>query len=194
MTVETAPEPVSALYCRSELTAPFGVDMPPLQDTLMFHIVTAGRCWLEVPGEPPQCLQPGDLGLVPHGRGHRLVSEPGHASVDLFDLHREPEKNWSVTALAAECGMSRSAFAARFTQLVGEPPMCYVTRWRMNVALSWLRESDASVCAWVINPRRPSAARSNARPERRPAPPDALVRAPACPIWSKPRPRCSFSP
>ena len=38
--------------------------------------------------------------------------------------------------------MSRSAFAARFTELVGEPAMHYVARWRMHVALTWLKEDD----------------------------------------------------
>jgi AraC-like DNA-binding protein len=38
--------------------------------------------------------------------------------------------------------MSRSAFAARFTSLVGEPAMHYVARWRMHVALTWLKEED----------------------------------------------------
>ena len=41
--------------------------------------------------------------------------------------------------------MSRSAFAARFAELVGEPPMSYVTRWRMHVALEWLRQDDHTV-------------------------------------------------
>jgi AraC-like DNA-binding protein len=41
--------------------------------------------------------------------------------------------------------MSRSAFAARFTELVGEPAMHYVTRWRMNTALTWLTEQDTPV-------------------------------------------------
>jgi AraC-like DNA-binding protein len=41
--------------------------------------------------------------------------------------------------------MSRSAFSARFTQLVGEPVMRYVTRWRMYVAMDVLREQGASV-------------------------------------------------
>ena len=41
--------------------------------------------------------------------------------------------------------MSRSAFAARFTELVGEPAMHYVARWRMHVALTWLKEDDASL-------------------------------------------------
>jgi len=41
--------------------------------------------------------------------------------------------------------MSRSAFAARFTALVGVPPMQYVVRWRMHLALTWLREHDAGL-------------------------------------------------
>jgi AraC-like DNA-binding protein len=41
--------------------------------------------------------------------------------------------------------MSRSAFAARFTELVGEPPMRYVARWRMHVALTWLKEEGAAL-------------------------------------------------
>lgn len=79
----------SAFYCRSELSAPWGLDLPPLEGCLMFHVVTSGRCWLEVPGADPCCLQPGDLGLVPHGGGHLLLSEPEAPTTPLFDLPRE---------------------------------------------------------------------------------------------------------
>jgi len=41
--------------------------------------------------------------------------------------------------------MSRSGFAARFTEFVGEPAMTYLTRWRMHVALAWLKEDDAAL-------------------------------------------------
>jgi AraC-like DNA-binding protein len=60
-------------------------------------------------------------------------------------IHRAPARAWSVESLASEVGMSRSGFAARFTELVGEPAMQYVTRWRMLVALTWLSEGDASL-------------------------------------------------
>ena len=46
---------------------------------------------------------------------------------------------------AATATMSRSAFAARFTELVGEPAMTYVTRWRMNTAVDVLSGGDATV-------------------------------------------------
>ena len=49
-------------------------------------------------------------------------------------IHREPARRWTVESLAADVGMSRSSFAARFKQLVGEGPIVYLTRWRMLLA------------------------------------------------------------
>ena len=66
----------------------------------------------------------------------------GHA---LAAVHREPERAWTVATLAATAAMSRSAFAARFTGLVGEPAMTYVTRWRMHAAVDVLSGGDATV-------------------------------------------------
>jgi AraC-like DNA-binding protein len=60
-------------------------------------------------------------------------------------VHRDPAREWTVAALAAEAMMSRSAFAARFTALVGEPAMQYVTRWRMHTALGWLDDDGVTV-------------------------------------------------
>ena len=60
-------------------------------------------------------------------------------------LHASPAKAWSAEALAVEVGMSRSVFAERFTSLVGQPPMQYLTLWRMQVAAQRLRESRDSV-------------------------------------------------
>jgi AraC-like DNA-binding protein len=256
-------------YCRSEFSAPWGLALPPMKDSLMFHFVTSGRCWLEVEGAERRQLQRGDLALVPHGEGHRLRSEPGIFAAKLFDLprelvseryeilrhggegavtnmvcgavrfdhpaahhlvkllprmicidvsssphmdwinsmlrfmaaeaeqlrpggeavitrladilvvqtirawierdpaaqtgwlgalqhkqigraisliHRDPVRAWTLASLAAEVAMSRSAFAARFTDLVGEPAMHYVARWRMHLALTWLKEDDAPLC------------------------------------------------
>ena len=55
----------------------------------MMHVVTMGHCWLECDGVEPRLLQPGDLGLAPHGEGHRLSSEPGVAGVGLWESPRE---------------------------------------------------------------------------------------------------------
>jgi len=255
-------------YSRCVLSAPWGLVLPAFPGSLMFHIVTAGHCWLEVEGSEPQLLHPGDLGLVPHGEGHRLASKPGLSGAGLFDLprepvseryeiirhggggvatglvcgtvqfdhpaaqrlvsllprvisveatsspqvewmkstlrlitaearelrpggetvitrladilviqairawleqdpaaqtgwlgalkdqqigrsltliHRDPAHAWTVASLADAVAMSRSAFAARFTKLVGEPPMNYVARWRMNIALTLLKDNEATL-------------------------------------------------
>ena len=60
-------------------------------------------------------------------------------------IHGDPARAWTVATLADELAMSRSAFAARFTELVGEPVMRYVTRWRMRVAVNALRDEGATV-------------------------------------------------
>jgi AraC-like DNA-binding protein len=60
-------------------------------------------------------------------------------------VHRDPARQWTVASLAGELALSRSAFAARFTELVGEPAMQYVTRWRMQAAQSALETEDVSV-------------------------------------------------
>ena len=60
-------------------------------------------------------------------------------------MRRDPARNWTVASLAMAVGMSRSAFAARFSQLVGEPAVRYVTRWKMHAALMWLKEENAAI-------------------------------------------------
>jgi AraC-like DNA-binding protein len=60
-------------------------------------------------------------------------------------MHARPAQDWSAEALAAEVGMSRSGFADRFTSLVGQPPMQYLTYWRMQLAAQRLRESREAV-------------------------------------------------
>jgi AraC family transcriptional regulator, alkane utilization regulator len=60
-------------------------------------------------------------------------------------IHQSPELDWTVQSLAARVAMSRSAFASRFARLVGEPPLAYVTRWRMQKAAGLLRQSSATL-------------------------------------------------
>lgn len=54
-------------------------------------------------------------------------------------IHQSPEHKWTVQELAEAAALSRSAFSARFTQLVGEPPLTYLTRWRMLRATHLLK-------------------------------------------------------
>ena len=94
-------------------------------------VIQAIRAWME--GDPG--ARTGWLGALQDPQIGRAISL----------IHRDPARDWTVASLADEVAMSRSAFAARFTELVGEPAMRYVARWRMNVALSALKEEGATV-------------------------------------------------
>ena len=72
------------------------------------------------------------------GLGDRMV---GRA---LVLLHASVAQPWTTEALAREIGLSRSAFAERFTRLIGVPPMHYLANWRLQLAAARLRESVAS--------------------------------------------------
>jgi AraC-like DNA-binding protein len=299
-----------AFYCRTELSAPWGLGMPAMPGYLWFHAVLAGTLRLETPDEPARTIAAGELALVPRGEGHTLRSDAGVDAPDVLSLEREavsdryevlhhggggvatslvcgavrlehpaarnliralppsilvgtdapgaewiqstlrllaaearhprpggeavitrladiiviqairawletdpgartgwlgamrdpqigraialvhddPARDWTVAALAQELAMSRSAFAARFTELVGEPAMQYVTTWRMHLARAALQEGDATVAQLADRlGYRSEAAFARAFKRVIGAPPGAVRRQPTTPA-SAPRP------
>ena len=58
-------------------------------------------------------------------------------------MQREPARPWTLGSLADSVALSRSAFAARFTERVGMPAMQYLTQWRMQLAQGWLQAPGA---------------------------------------------------
>ncbi|MER6912022.1 AraC family transcriptional regulator [Streptomyces sp. NPDC000594] len=62
-------------------------------------------------------------------------------------MREAPAHPWTVASLAAGAGVSRAGFARRFPELVGEPPMSWLTRHRLDLAADLLRETDATVDA-----------------------------------------------
>lgn len=60
-------------------------------------------------------------------------------------MHHAPEKQWTVPALSAAVGLSRSPFAAKFTALVGQSPMSYLKRWRLQRAAALLRHDAVAL-------------------------------------------------
>ncbi|MEM7365064.1 MAG: AraC family transcriptional regulator [Pseudomonadota bacterium] len=62
-------------------------------------------------------------------------------------IHRDAAKEWTVESLASEVGMSRSALSARFSDLVGQSVMLYITEWRMQLARAELVETGQTVAA-----------------------------------------------
>jgi AraC-like DNA-binding protein len=79
-------------------------------------------------------------------RWYQAYSDPmvGQA---LRMLHNNPAHPWTVASLAAKVGASRAALARRFADLVGEPPMTFLTGWRLALAADLLREPDATIGA-----------------------------------------------
>ncbi|MFD4181605.1 helix-turn-helix transcriptional regulator, partial [Rhodococcus sp. NPDC058514] len=105
--------------------------VPALIDSLLLYIL---RAWLET--------QPSA-----DAKGWAAALADAAVAPALAAIHGDPAAPWSVESLAARAGLSRAAFARRFTTLVGEPPMAYLTRWRMTAAARLLRESDAPLSA-----------------------------------------------
>ena len=93
--------------------------------------VQALRAWLET---------------APVGQGGWLGAlRDAQVASALVAVHRMPERDWTTASLAAVAGMSRSRFAARFTALVGEPPLAYLTGWRLQSAAGLLRDRQTGL-------------------------------------------------
>ncbi|HVZ37966.1 MAG TPA: AraC family transcriptional regulator [Candidatus Kapabacteria bacterium] len=74
----------------------------------------------------------------------RALADPD-ISRALTAIHREINRAWTVADLAREAGMSRTAFATRFTSLAGMPPLAYATRWRMVKASEFLARGEGTI-------------------------------------------------
>ena len=99
-----------------------------LIDLLLIHAV---RAWsASADGEPPSWL--------------RALRDPVVARA-LAALHARPDEPWTIESLAAEVHLSRATLARRFTELVGEPPLTYLTRWRMDLAARRLKDTTDPV-------------------------------------------------
>ena len=253
-----------AFYCKSEMNGTWGISLPSMPNTSMFHIVTAGACVIEH-GEQRIEAKAGDFIFIPKGLGHIVRSDAEADAKDLFSLPREqishcyetlkmgdegekttilcgvvqldhpcaefiidsmpdmiylesakstysswmsntvrviseeaeqtqiggetiltrladvlviqalrywithnaeakqgwlfamkdkrigkslslihsnPQRQWTLESLGREIGMSRTAFASKFTALVGEPMLQYLTKWRMNLAVMRLKDGE----------------------------------------------------
>lgn len=102
--------------------------VPRLVDSLLVFVV---RAWLD--GQP-----------VGAGGWFGALRDPAIAKA-LALIHQEPQSDWSVEALAHQVSHSRATFARRFTELVGETPVAYLTRWRMCLAAKLLVETELSL-------------------------------------------------
>jgi AraC-like DNA-binding protein len=103
--------------------------VPALLDLLLLYTM---RTWLETTTQP--------IGWAQAMRDPAL-------SRALRAIQERPGEPWTVASLAQQASLSRAAFARRFTALTGQPPLSYLTWWRMTVASRLLRTSDASMAS-----------------------------------------------
>ncbi|OIJ67567.1 AraC family transcriptional regulator [Streptomyces mangrovisoli] len=102
--------------------------LPGLLDLLLIYMV---RAWLD---EAESGVWPGALG------------DPVTTAA-LRALHSDPAASWTNDRLAQAAGVSRATLARRFGSLVGRPPMAYLTWWRLTLAATRLRDTDAPLAA-----------------------------------------------
>ncbi|TDD91520.1 AraC family transcriptional regulator [Saccharopolyspora karakumensis] len=123
------------------LAAEVAVDAPGQQlvlDRLLdWMLVCTLREWFDRPGGEPPAWWEAQRDPVA-GEALRL-------------LHAEPATSWTVAGLAGRIGVSRSTLAKRFTDLVGEPPLTYLTRWRMTLAADLLTEREAATIGEIAH-------------------------------------------
>ncbi|MEZ0579547.1 cupin domain-containing protein [Nocardioides sp. MH1] len=117
------------------LTSEIGRDEPGqeavLDRMLDLLLISALRAWFARPGTAAPSWYRANADPVV-GRALRLI-------------HNNPEHPWTVAELAATTGLSRAALARRFAALVGEPPMAYLTGWRIALAADLLHEPGATL-------------------------------------------------
>jgi len=89
-------------------------------------------------------------GLPPEQSGWLAGLRDEHVGRALSLLHERAAHGWTLDELASDVGLSRSAFADRFARLVGEPPMQYLARWRMQMAAHLLTDGTAKVAAVAL--------------------------------------------
>ena len=87
-------------------------------------LLYALRAWFEAPQAPS---------------GWARASRDPELSVALRLIRDHPQHPWTVAELAGHCNLSRAAFARRFTELTGQPPLTHLTWWRMTLAARLLR-------------------------------------------------------
>ncbi|GAA3227596.1 helix-turn-helix transcriptional regulator [Dactylosporangium siamense] len=101
------------------------------------------------PAEPaqPAGIQRGVHGEIPGSWRAALADDRIARALDA--AYAESHRPWTLHALARVAGMGRTAFTARFRELVGESPFAHLTRWRMDLAATMLRDEPGRTLAEV---------------------------------------------
>jgi AraC-like DNA-binding protein len=89
--------------------------------------------------------------LPPESTGWLAGVRDRHVGRALALMHEQPAHAWTMDDLGRKSGLSRSALHQRFVQLIGQPPMQYLTNWRMQVASGLLRNTNSTVATVALD-------------------------------------------
>jgi AraC-like DNA-binding protein len=141
----------SASYCRTDMSAPWGIEIPA-DEGAIFHFVVDGSCWLQTQSAKPIRLERGDLVLLARGSGHALVDSLGSATRPIHELPRERLGETTfrlhgdgagIRALLVCCGISFEA-SALHPLLWMMPEVLHIPSGRDDPALASLLETMAT--------------------------------------------------
>ncbi|MGP4050701.1 AraC family transcriptional regulator [Streptomyces sp. 2A115] len=127
MTSDGWPSPLTPLLTEEIVRDEPGQEVV-LDRLLDLLVIAALRAWFARPGAEAPAW-------------YRALADPVVGRV-LRLLQDDPAHPWTVASLAAKAGVSRAALARRFSELVGEPPMTYLTGWRLALAADRLRDTE----------------------------------------------------
>ncbi|MDJ0703867.1 MAG: AraC family transcriptional regulator [Leptolyngbyaceae cyanobacterium MO_188.B28] len=155
------------LECESLITHPFLRALPPFMHVSAFAKSTAPLLETGVRRiiQEADCSQPGSVCLLTRlievmfieilrSRLQDQATDQASSLAALKDpivgqvlqrFHSNPAYPWTVPELASQMSLSRSSLAQRFTQLLGHPPMQYLTQWRLQLASQRLQTSNAGI-------------------------------------------------
>ncbi|MFK7959851.1 MAG: AraC family transcriptional regulator [Phycisphaerales bacterium] len=152
------------VYTHSQLSAPWGMDLPPMEDCVMFHVVTEGACVLSVPGDAGTTteyeLRPGAFTLVPHGRGHVIASDGRVRPTPLFDLpwqrvaprYEVLRHGGGGAATTLVCGAVRFDHPAARELHAQLPPVLSIEAWTSPHA-EWMHSTLRLMATEAASPR-----------------------------------------
>jgi len=114
-------------------------------DTLL--LVVRGACTVHGRAREPERIETGAL-LSRQSQVQAGVDRPVARALSL--LQAEPAKRWTVAELSRAAGLSRAAFARRFTAVTGRPPLRYLTELRLSLAADLLERTCASLAELAL--------------------------------------------
>jgi AraC-like DNA-binding protein len=127
--------------------------------------------------------------LQPTQTGWLAGARDAYVGKALAFLHREPAQPWTIAKLAESVGISRSVLAERFRRYLDEPPMAYLTRWRLQLGAQKLSTTSRSVAEIALGVGYESEAAFNRAFKREFGSPPARFRAEAKAIRATPAPQ-----